>query len=173
MAELWNLNSLISGRPGLTPAEAASLMEAAAVCFDVNQQTSPVPITLTGEFAGTPALAFPEPTSQTRRTHADLPRAVERGACAVAALVCERQLGLSIVEQSRRGKGFDYWLGHNDDALFQWKARLEVSGILKGNTGQVQKRLREKLNRLTGDSPWSTWVVVVEFSQPGAHTVRR
>jgi hypothetical protein len=38
----------------------------------------------------------------------------------------------TIVERACKGTGFDYWLGDEDDDLFQWKARLEISGILKG-----------------------------------------
>ena len=111
-----------------------------------------------------------------RRTHADLPRAVERGACALAALICERQQGLVIAEQSRRGGGFDYWLappggGH---LLFQSRSRLEVSGILKGSEAQLRRRMLEKLQRLAKfESITATWVIVVEFSRPTAETVRR
>ena len=120
------------------------------------------------------AVQFPLVTEQMRRTYADSVAAVELGACAVSAVTCEMQLGLQIVEQSRRGGAFDYWLGSPDGDLFQGRARLEVSGILKGETAQVQGRLSDKLRRLSHqESAWTTWVVVVEFSQPLVHMVRR
>lgn len=172
--DLWDLETLQSGRPGLTASHAKSLVEAAAVCFEVTGKTSPVSVQLAGEFAGLAPVQFSLVSEQMRRTYADLVAAVELGACAVSAVTCEMQLGLQIVEQSRRGGGFDYWLGSPEGGLFQGRARLEVSGILKGETAQVQGRLRDKLRRLANEeSSWTTWVVVVEFSQPLIHVVRR
>ena len=173
-ADTWDLASLESGRAGLTPAEACSLVEAAAVCFEATGAKTTVQLALTGEFGGTMTLRVPRVTDQIRRTYADVVHAVERGACAVAALLCERQMGMSIVEQSWRGGAFDYWLGESAGELFQRKAKLEVSGILRGDVSHVRRRLMEKLGRLpAGDSPWTTWIVVVEFSQPSANAVRR
>lgn len=41
---------------------------------------------------------------------------------------------------------FDYWLGQKEDDIpFEDKARLEVSGILKGTTAQINRRLKEKM----------------------------
>ena len=97
---LWTLSSLTTGRPGLTPGEAQSLMEAAAVCLADQGHGRLVQLRLTGEFQHTVELALPPVDEPMRRTHADLPRAVERGACAIAALVCERQQGLVVAEQS-------------------------------------------------------------------------
>ena len=173
---LWTLSSLTTGRPGLTPGEAQSLMEAAAVCLADQGHGRLVQLRLTGEFQHTVELALPPVDESMRRTHADLPRAVERGACAIAALVCERQQGLVVAEQSRRGGGFDYWLAPADDdqPLFQSRSRLEVSGILKGSEAQVRRRMQEKLKRLAKfESVTPTWVMVVEFSRPVADTVRR
>ena len=45
----WSLSSLTSGRPGLTPPEAQSLVEAAAVCLADQGHTQLVPLRLTGE----------------------------------------------------------------------------------------------------------------------------
>ena len=155
-------------------------MEAAAVCLADQGHGPIVHLRLTGEFQHTVELALPSVDESMRRTHADLPRAVERGACAIAALVCERQQGLFVAEHScqmaRRGGGFHNWLAPADDdqLLFQSRSRLEVSGILTGSETQVRRRIQEELERLAKfESVAPTWVMVVEFSRPVAQTVRR
>lgn len=173
-ADHHHLTALASGRPGLTSAVAQALIEAAAVCFEAVGHQSPVTLRHAGEFSGTSTLAFPSVTEQMRNSHTDLIDATERGACAIAAHLCERQLGLTIVQQSRRGQGFDYWIAASPHELFQAAHRLEVSGILRGDSNQVKRRLSEKLQRLANqEAPWTTWVIIVEFAQPLAHAARR
>jgi hypothetical protein len=82
--------------------------------------------------------------------------------------------GLTILERSRKGTGFDWWLG-NDDNLFQKKARLEVSGILHGSTRRINSRVQARL-RQTGQSDdlaLTAYVVVVEFGTPRVKVVQR
>ena len=47
------------------------------------------------------------------------------------------------MERSAKGTGIDYWLGVGKDqrGVFQASARLEVSGILKGNESKINARL--------------------------------
>jgi hypothetical protein len=53
----------------------------------------------------------------------------------VTAILLMRALtGYTVIERSRKGTGFDWWLG-TEDNLFQGKVRLEVSGILRGTIG--------------------------------------
>ena len=73
-----------------------------------------------------------------RRTHNDLQDATEAGACGLAILLVQLFVGYTVVERSVKGTGFDYWLGSENDALFQNKARLEASGILRGDQNGVQ-----------------------------------
>lgn len=57
---------------------------------------------------------------------------------------------LVVVERSKKGPGFDYWLGQSDDDdLFANKARLEVSGILAGNDSDIKGRTMQKVEILT------------------------
>src|ERR1035438_522994 len=53
-----------------------------------------------------------------------------------------------VVLRSRKGTGFDYWLGKGGDAAFAAKARLEVSGILDG--GEYEEALRRGIFRARG-----------------------
>ena len=106
---------------------------------------------------------------QTRNCYADLPFATEFGAYGVAVLLVELLTDLTVVERSRKGTGFDYWLGPKGSSapLFQEKGRLEASGILNGGDSQVRGRLREKLAQLVGGGvPLPGYAVVVEFGTP-------
>lgn len=73
------------------------------------------------------------------------------------------------MEISRKGTGFDYWLGRKDSnaLLFQNKARLEVSGIRRGDEVAIETRVRRKLKQIEPtDALLPGLVAVVEFSSP-------
>ena len=63
---------------------------------------------------------------------------------------------------------FDYWLGDRDSLLFQKKARLEVSGIFKGDDSVIRKRYALK-NEQTSKSDsllLPAYISIVEFGTP-------
>ena len=73
-----------------------------------------------------------------------------------------------VTKQSKRRTGFDYWLGEKKDILgFKDLARLEVSGILRGSNGQINQRLKEKIDQTkkSDNLGLPAYVVIVEFSQ--------
>jgi hypothetical protein len=88
----------------------------------------------------------------------------------VAILVAMRATGLTVVQRSRKGSGYDYGLGAAHDLTIH--ARLEVSGLLRGSPTQVQARVNQKLRQTTrsdhnqGELP--AYAVIVEFSNPRA-----
>jgi hypothetical protein len=107
---------------------------------------------------------------QRQRTYNDLQDATEQGACGLAILLVRVLTGQVVVLRSRKGTGFDYWLGEDDDELFSGKTRLEVSGILAGNAGDITARAQEKKGQIAPSSQLGPgYVVVVEFSAPVAH----
>jgi len=76
---------------------------------------------------------------------------------------------LKVIRRSPKETGFDYWLGKKDDNFpFQEKARLEVSGILKGSISQINQRLKEKMEQTkqSDDLNLPAYVIIVEFSTP-------
>jgi len=168
----FELSTLAGGMAGLTPTKGRELAEAAGVCLAHQRHQTPVELKLGGRRKGACALAFEPPTDQARRTHADLQEATESGACAVAIVVVRAQTGLDVIERSRKGTGFDYWLG-KEPGVFE--ARLEVSGILSGSTKQVSHRVSEKLGQMAvsdvGGLPG--YAAVVEFGAPRLHVERR
>jgi hypothetical protein len=123
------------------------------------------------------ALEWDAATSQMQCCYADPDEATEFGACGIAALLVQKLADLTIVARSRRGTGFDYWLGHRDDELlFQGKARLEVSGIRKGTDAGVAAREQQKLKqveRYQPASPTPAVIVIVEFGAPRSRVANK
>jgi hypothetical protein len=111
------------------------------------------------------------------QTYADPDEAVEDGACAVAILLVRRITGRTKLELSRKGTGIDYWLGLPDDPgrPFQSKARLEVSGLLKGTDAQVNARVSQKQRQTqrSDSTGLPVYVVIVEFGRPKAKVAER
>jgi len=174
-----DLNSLFSGRIGLTPSEGGHLAECALVCYD-SCGYNPIPdIQITGRHMQRFAMIGPPATNQMRRAYRDLQEATEYGACAIAVLVMEACEGLTILERaSKGGGGFDYYLtplaakpeSDADNFLGEATAALEVSGILEGASIDIQQRLNEKRRQLQDRSQLlPVFIVVVAFR---AATVR-
>jgi hypothetical protein len=84
------------------------------------------------------------------------------------------QTGLT-VQRAFKGGGFDYWLGTVDeDRPFQNLARLEISGIRRGNRRQIAARVKEKSEQVRrSDGALPAYVVVVEFSAPAARVEKQ
>jgi hypothetical protein len=164
-----NLAALAEGHmPGLTRACGTSLAEAAAVCLEERQHQNGVTLHLTGVRTEQFSMEWPPVDDQARRCYNDFQEATERGAYGIAILIVCEVTGMVVVERSKKGPGFDYWLGDEDDALlFAGKARLEVSGILSGSRSQVQARVRQKKEQVKpSDHLARGYVAVVEFGAP-------
>jgi hypothetical protein len=113
-------------------------------------------------------MEWPSVDDQARRCYNDFQEATERGAYGIAILIVYDLTGMVVVERSKKGPGFDYWLGHeDDDLLFAGKARLEVSGILSGSRSQVQAWVRQKKDQVKPSYHLAPgYVAVVEFGTP-------
>lgn len=174
-----DLRLLRSGTPGITPAFGEALAQAAVVCLEDQDHTTGTPISVDGDYTVELSLIWEPATSQVRRCWADYDVATEHGAYGVAAVLVGSLTDLTIVERSRRGSGFDYWLGRqsadaSDSTLFQHKARLEVSGIRAGTERDVAERMRRKVIQTTrSDGQFPAIVVVVEFSSPRSRIIAR
>jgi hypothetical protein len=170
-----NLADLGAGMPGLTPASGAVMAESAAVCLEDRFHRSGVVLRFLGIHSGERELVWPSVDEQQRRTYRDMHEATERGAYGLAILTMKEVTGLVVLERSRKGPGFDYWLGEvDDDKLFSNKVRLEVSGILNGSSADIAARARQKLNQIRpSDHLAPGFVVIVEFSQPISHVEAR
>ncbi len=180
MAEVvtLDLQNLSTGIPALTSAMGTVLAEAAAVCLD--DRGHPIPVQLHLRKIDEPQymLSCPAVTEAMRRTHNDLEKATENGAYGIAILLIRRLRGLTAIQQSKKGTGFDYWLGPDDgeEVLpFQNSARLEVSGILNGTASQFATRVTQKLKQTeaSDDTKLTAYAIVVEFGRPQAEVGER
>ena len=149
--------------------------QCAGVCLENRGHTSGETILqVDGYIDAAYVLGWPEVTEQVSRTWADLHEATEIGAEGIAILLVRRELGYSTVERAALGTHIDRWLGHESDApYFQRKARLEVSGILRDEGGEVNRRLNSRLDRLDlTDNHLPAYVVIIEFDSPIARVGR-
>ena len=161
------LASLAAGMPGLTAAYGTVLAEAASVCLEERGHGSPAALVVDGDLDADFALHQLAVDAQMRRSHEDQERATEHGACGVAILAVRQLTGLTVLRQSRRGTGFDYWLGPQGAFLFQDAFRLEISGIRRGDEPSIQDRIRRKIEQTERyPDPAPAIVAVVEFGRP-------
>lgn len=140
--------------------------EAASVIFESNSHQSGVQMEVLEEQLSTYSVLWPPPHANAKATHNDLQDAVEHGAYGIAFLLAEALTTFKVIERSRKGTGFDYWLGEGDSHPFQRAARMEVSGIIN-NPSSVDGRVKVKMtqtDRSKGTLP--AFIAVVEFGQP-------
>lgn len=165
---MLDLNELADGLPAITPSFGRYLAEAGAVCLESQGHQQGQSLILQGDQSLQYALKWPTVNDQMQRSLNDQEEATEFGATGIAVLLAKKVVGYAVVERSRKGTGFDYWLGDESLIPFQNKARLEISGIRKGNAETVRSRVRTKLKQ-TGPSDQTglpAYVMVIEFSQP-------
>lgn len=168
------LESLASGFPAIPEVGGLNLAQAGAVCLNRHGHPQGVELKVTGDFAAIFHLYWPDVTEPMRRFWNDTEVAVEHGAYGIACLLIRCLTPFTVIERSRKGTGFDYWLGKEGDFLFQRKARLEVSGIGKGSARQIARRVNIKLKQIArSDGALPAYVIVVEFSAPTSQVVKK
>jgi hypothetical protein len=87
----------------------------------------------------------------------------------IALLMIHRLTDYKIIRQAKRQTGFDYWLGDQKEAYpYTEKARLEVSGLLKGKLKQINWRVKSKFQQSeqSNDLQLPIYVIITEFSKP-------
>lgn len=173
-----NLDDLSKGMPALTSAMGCVLAEAAAVCLEDRGHANPIQLHLVKVEVPQYSLIRTSVTEAMRRTHNDLERATEHGAYGIAIILIRKITGLTVVCQSKKRTGFDYWIGpdEGEDVLpFQSTARLEVSGILHGKPSQFGTRVKQKMKQTKASdyTKLTAYVVVIEFGRPQAEVGQR
>lgn len=166
------LSLIAGGCPGISKAWGRLLAEAAAHCLDYNNHCSGITLSVQGDNT-----LFFRPTwkyridNSTRASWNDSQEMTEYGACGVAAVMILRFTKFTIIRRARKGEGVDYWLSEKTSSVpFEDSARLEVSGIISGNSATLQSRLKQKRNQTRptdGETP--AIIAVVEFGLPMAH----
>lgn len=174
---MLNLNDLGDGSiPGITGTVGAAMAEAAGVCLESQGHTPGARLSVTGGNRRSYSLQWPSSNAQSRRTWNDPEAATETGASGIAALLIIRETGYVPIERSMKRTGIDYWLGDADNSTdLEYKARLEVSGIRRGDSRTVRARVQRKLAQtdLSDPSGLPAYVIVVEFGSPRAEVRRK
>jgi len=95
----------------------------------------------------------------------------------IAFMLIRQLTQFTVIERSRKGTGFDYWLGSEDEAgelPFQNKVRLEVSGIRKADDSRVRARIKQKIEQTNpSDGEFPAYIIIVEFSRPLSFIVEK
>lgn len=154
--------------PGLLPSWAGVLEEAGCVCLDGEGHGGAAELAIVGDDDIQMYLTYSHPDDLTVANHRDTNVATEHGACGVALLLCRLLKGHGLVSQALQEEGVDYWVGEAEEGRpFNKKARLEASGIRRGNRPDVDSRFSEKLKTTAkSGGTYDVVIAVVEFSQP-------
>jgi hypothetical protein len=171
------LTKLAEGLPAITPSFGATLAEACAICLQDQDHDQGVELQVSGEFTARFKLYWQTVTDQMVRCWNDQEFATEQAAYGIAFMLVQHLTSYTVIERSRRGTGFDYWLGHEDatsELPFQNKVRLEVSGIRRGDASRIKARVKQKIEQTSpSDGTLPAYIVVVEFSQPRSVMVQK
>jgi hypothetical protein len=172
------LETLSGGMPGITPRYGACLAEAASFCMEDQKHSSGVRLRVDGDYDDYFRVLWISlsPQNQLERCWRDAEVATELGAYGIAALIIPLLTNYIVVERSRKGTGFDYWLGEKGriDRLFQNKARLEVSGIRNGDESVIRQRVSQKMRQTSkSNGKLHAIIAVVEFSTPRSRVVNK
>lgn len=156
---------------GMSPQMIQTFEQAARVCLHKNAHDRPVSMTLQHEGVRPRCKAvrvqWKRPTAKQLRSFGD--EATEFGAVAVALHLMREVHGYVNCTRSRRGTGFDYWIGKTPGPLMNGKVRLEISGILAGSDAEVAKRSREKVEQMKkGGVAGAGFAAVVNFGPPAS-----
>jgi hypothetical protein len=104
---------------------------------------------------------------QMDRSWKDQQVATEHGAICLGVLIAMDNTPYTIIERSTKTTGVDYWLGVEENSMWQRKARLEVSGIFTG-ANKVNPRFRTKIKQTkqSDNTGLPVYICVVEFGTP-------
>lgn len=164
-----NLNKIKNGLPGITPRTANHLYEACMVCLHRSKHKPGVIISLNGEKTKQYKLNWKDDFNEvTERTYQDQEYTTEHGAICISAMLAINETDYTIIERSKKRTGFDYWLGLKNDLLFRKAARLEISGIFKGNIDEIEYRYKKKVKQTEQSDSLKlpAYISIVEFSNP-------
>jgi hypothetical protein len=165
--EYLYLDSLKKGKGMISEGFGAYMAEACAYCLSEQGHTSGVSLSITHDRVDNFPVKWDFIMDEAiRASHNNDKLATEFGAYAIALLLIELIDSYELVQTSKIGTGFDFWLKKRDSILFQGAVRLEVSGIKAGDDSIVKKRLTQKIAQASKGKNIIGYVVIVEFGKP-------
>lgn len=166
-----NITDIRKGLPGISSVAATHLYESFEVCMHSSGHQETATLKMAGLTDKDIKIHWEdEVDEQIARTYADMAYTTEHGAICLSVMLTTALTPYTIIERSRKGTGVDYWLGSKDSILFQKKARLEISGILKGDDALMKSRHHAKTRQTDKSDGQSitAYISVIEFSRPKA-----
>ncbi|MEP0006119.1 MAG: hypothetical protein ABJ387_02575 [Balneola sp.] len=156
----------------LTSAAGLNFAHAASVCLESCGHPLVIQMIDEGHFKTIFNISRYAVSDQMKRTHNDVTVATEEGAYGVAFIAASKEMDVKAIEKSRKKTGIDYWLGTEDNFLFQNKVRLEVSGIRNGTDQELLSRYNTKMTQSERSdyTKLPALVVIVEFGKPRIKT---
>ncbi|SRR6266498_2705974 len=167
-----DLSKLDNGLPGITPRWGCFLSEASSTCLVSQKHGLGVEMKVLGSQKAQFKIYWnSQVQSQAFAAWNDEQELTEYGACGIAIMLVLELTGYTVIQRAKKGTGVDYWLGYKEsERPFENSARLEVSGILKGDDSDVKGRVKKKIKQTEpSDGPLPAIVVVVEFGKPISH----
>lgn len=153
--QLPALHLLHQRHPGLYQPLCEVYADAAVLCFREHHQP-PVDILVErGPRTSRWTLAYPEPTHGALPSMNNEEDRTRDGAYSVALSVVEGELGLLAVSRAESRTGADWYcapLGTSSDD-FEAASKLEVSGVNRGDQGEIRRRLTEKVRQVVSRPP--------------------
>lgn len=171
--EIYSLKEMDSH---LTRETCDFFSQAASVCLDYQNHSPGVRFKVDGDLSAEFQLFWKPVTQQMKDSCYDLQYATEAGAYCLAILMIQKLTDYKVIRQSQKGTGFDFWLGaKEDDYPFENKARLEISGILKGNQNLINQRVSQKTDQTKPSNGLKipAYIAVVEFGTPILKVVKK
>lgn len=165
-----DVTKIKEGLPGVSPVSAAHLYESFMVCMNHHAHSDNKLLEIDGQ-EDPIALKWENACDDViLRTYADMQYATEHGAVCLSIMLTVSYTPFTVIERSRKGTGFDYWLGEKNAELFQKKARLEVSGILHGDDTAMNNRYNAKVMQTeqSDSTNLPAYISIIEFSRPKA-----
>ena len=162
-----DLNTLRDGLPSVTSEFGACCAQAATICLEDQGHPLVADLVIRGQLSENCKLTRLEVTDQMQRCWNDEEVTTEHGAYGVSFLIIRDLTEFTVIERSRKGPGFDYWLGNEEELPFQNKAKLEVSGIRNGVDSDISRRVKQKKKQTSkAGSSLPIYIIVVEFGRP-------
>lgn len=162
------LSNLKAVADGLSLVQCNYYSEACAVAFQKNSHVSETKLTVDGIYKGSFQIAWEKVATLTGWQDNDV--VAENAAIAVACFLITEVTEYTIVRQSIKGTGFDYWLGYKKehpkfDPNNFLLARLEISGIFQGTSGELNGRVQKKLKQVDRSAKMKlpAFIAVTEF----------
>jgi hypothetical protein len=164
-APLPDLVALHERHRGLTPAICGNYAEAACVCLSRHHVPPSTDFEVSAQGGdGLRALAWSGADERQKRAWNNADDATRDGAYALALAAVEVEHELLAVERADTRTGADYYLGGGGVADLEAAVRLEVSGVDRGDAGEVATRLRRKVKQAKdGKSDLPAMACVVGF----------